>query len=70
MLVSVAQPQSYSNKCPPPPQSSLKRLGYLLDVHTFSPEEMEVNQTTLTWPKKLSPIFEENERVSPLLCAY
>ena len=46
-------------------KDSLKRLGYLLDVHTFSPEEMELNQTTLTWPKKLSPVFEENERVSP-----
>ena len=42
-------------------QASLKSLNYLLDVHTFTPEEMELNQTTLTWPEKLAPIFEENE---------
>ena len=46
-----------------PPQASLKQLSYLLDVHTFSPEDVSLNQTTLTWPSKLSPIFEENEQV-------
>ena len=46
-----------------PPQASLKQLSYLLDVHTFSPDDVSLNQTTLTWPSKLSPIFEENEQV-------
>ena len=45
------------------PQGSLKQLSYLMDVHTFSPKDVALNQTTLTWPSKLSPIFEENERV-------
>ena len=45
------------------PQASLKQLSYLMDVDTFSPEDVALNQTTLTWPSKLSPIFEENERV-------
>jgi len=44
-------------------QASLKRLGYLLDVHTFSSQEVVLNQTTLTWPGKLGPVFEENEQV-------
>ena len=44
-------------------QSSLKRLTYLLDVHIFSPGDIELNQTTLTWPSKLSPVFEENEQI-------
>ncbi len=43
--------------------ASLKSLNYLLDIHTFTPEEMELNQITLTWPQKLAPIFEENERL-------
>ncbi len=46
-------------------QDSLRRLSFLLDVHSFSPEEMGVNQNTLTWPQRLSPIFEESEEVSP-----
>lgn len=45
-------------------QSSLKRLSYLLDVYDFSPTDMELNQTTLMWPKKLDPIFEQNEQVN------
>lgn len=44
-------------------QESLRCLTYLLDIHTFTPEEMEQNKVTLTWPKKLAPIFEENEEV-------
>ena len=43
--------------------ASLKSLHYLLDIHTFTPEEMDLNRTTLTWPEKLAPIFEENERL-------
>ncbi len=44
-------------------QDSLKRLAYLLDVHTFSTEEMNLNQTTLLWPQGIAPVFEENEKV-------
>ena len=46
-------------------QNSLKRLSYLLDVYDFTPVDMELNQTTLMWPKKLDPIFEQNEQVTP-----
>lgn len=42
---------------------SLQCLTYLMDVYSFTPEEMQHNKTTLTWPQKLSPIFEENERI-------
>ena len=49
-------------------QSSLKRLGYLLDVYNFTAVDMELNQTTLTWPKRLDPIFEQNEQVIPISC--
>ena len=44
-------------------QESLKRLSYLMDVHSFSSSEMEVNQTTLMWPSQLNPVFEQNEQV-------
>ena len=44
-------------------QESLYRLSYLLEVHSFNEEEMEMNKVTLLWPKSLDPIFDENERV-------
>lgn len=44
-------------------QSALCRLTYLLDVHTFAEEEMDMNRSTLLLPKELDPIFIENERV-------
>ena len=43
--------------------SSLQSLTYLLDIHSFTPDDMELNRVTLTWPQKLSPIFEENEQI-------
>lgn len=45
-------------------QDSLKRLSYLLDVHSFSANDMETNRTTLMWPSKLNPVFEQNEQVN------
>ena len=44
-------------------QDSLKRLSYLLDVHSFSTNEMGTNSATLMWPSKLNPVFEQNEQV-------
>ena len=49
-------------------QDSLKRLSYLLDVHSFSSSDMEVNRSTLMWPSQLSPVFEQNEQVHTLHC--
>lgn len=48
-------------------KDSLKRLTYLLDVHTFRTEEMQLNQSTLLWPQNVSPIFEENELVNKII---
>lgn len=45
-------------------QDSLERLHYLITVHCFPDEEKELNKTTLTWPQKLGPIFDEHEIVS------
>ena len=44
-------------------QASLHTLTYLLDIHSFTSEEMELNKVTLTWPEKLTPIFEQNEEI-------
>ncbi len=44
-------------------QASLSRLVYLMDVHTFTAEDMELNQVTLKWPEKLGQIFEQNEQM-------
>lgn len=44
-------------------QESLSRLVYLMDVHSFTSEDMQLNQVTLTWPDKLAQIFENNEQM-------
>ena len=44
-------------------QSSLKRLTYLLDVHSFPPSHLTLNHTVLTWPARLPAIFEQGERI-------
>ena len=44
-------------------QSSLKRLSYLLDVHSFPPSDLSLNQTVLTWPAKIPAIFETGEKI-------
>ena len=49
-------------------KDSLKRLTYLLDVHTFSSDDMELNRGTLLWPQGISPVFEENEQVCTYVC--
>lgn len=47
-------------------KTSLKRLSYLLDVHSFCQDEIELNQSTLLWPQGISPVFEGSEQVSIL----
>eukprot|EP00731_Ephydatia_muelleri_P021583 Em0014g174a len=44
-------------------EDSMKRLRFLLDMYLFTGDEIELNQNTLMWPKKLDPIFEENEKI-------
>ena len=44
-------------------QSSLKRMSYLLDVHSFPPSDLALNQTVLTWPAKTPAIFERGEKI-------
>jgi dynein heavy chain len=41
--------------------NSFSRLNYLLDVHIFDPEEIDLNETVLTWPNQIEPIFEQND---------
>nr|XP_026690532.1 dynein heavy chain 12, axonemal isoform X1 [Ciona intestinalis] len=40
---------------------SHKRLNFLLDVHMFSGDDIELNSTVLTWPKTIQPIFDAND---------
>ncbi|XP_077462234.1 dynein axonemal heavy chain 12-like [Stigmatopora argus] len=39
------------------------RLNYLLDVHTFEPEDLDLNSTVLTWPLKIQEVFEVSHGV-------
>ncbi|CAL8325422.1 unnamed protein product [Merluccius merluccius] len=40
-----------------------RRLNYLLDVHDFEPEHLELNSTVFLWPQNILPIFELNDEV-------
>ena len=44
-------------------QESFNRLSYLLDVFTFTQDDMSLNSTVLNWPKKIAPIFDQNDEV-------
>ena len=44
-------------------QESFNRLSYLLDVFTFTQEDMSLNSTVLNWPNNIAPIFDQNDEV-------
>ena len=41
----------------------LGHLLYLIDVHIFSKEDINLNTTTLAWPQKIKPVFEQNTEI-------
>ncbi|XP_051515044.1 dynein axonemal heavy chain 12-like [Myxocyprinus asiaticus] len=40
-----------------------QRLNYLLDVHIFDAEHLELNATVLLWPQNIYPIFDQSDEV-------
>jgi hypothetical protein len=44
-------------------KESKDRLAYLIDVYMFPAEDIELNCEVLTWPKRISPVFDENDEV-------
>lgn len=44
-------------------QETQHRLNYLLDVHMFSKEDLDLNSMVLVWPQNILPIFELNREV-------
>jgi dynein heavy chain len=43
-----------------------KSMAYLLDVHLFPNEDIELNTRVLLWPQDIGPIFDVNEEVNAL----
>ena len=43
---------------------SKNRLAYLIDVYMFTPEDIQLNCDVLTWPNRISPVFDANDEVS------
>ncbi|XP_061667239.1 dynein axonemal heavy chain 12-like [Syngnathoides biaculeatus] len=39
------------------------RLSFLLDVHIFEPEDLELNSTVFMWPLKIQEVFEVSDGV-------
>jgi len=48
-------------------QQSYKRLSFLLDVHLFSAEDVKLNSSVMTWPRKIQPIFLQHDDVRRLI---
>ncbi|XP_078059400.1 dynein axonemal heavy chain 12 [Mustelus asterias] len=40
-----------------------RRLDYLLDVYIFNPSDLDLHATVLLWPRKIVPIFDENDEL-------
>ncbi|XP_016404673.1 dynein heavy chain 12, axonemal [Sinocyclocheilus rhinocerous] len=39
------------------------RMNYLMDVHIFDAEHLELNATVLLWPQNIYPIFDQSDEV-------
>ncbi|XP_049610508.1 dynein axonemal heavy chain 12-like [Syngnathus scovelli] len=44
-------------------KKAYSRLSYLLDVHIFEPEDLELNSTVFMWPLKILEVFELSDEV-------
>ncbi|KAK2091660.1 Dynein heavy chain 12, axonemal [Saguinus oedipus] len=42
---------------------SKRQMSYFLDVFLFPQEDLALNATVLMWPKKINPIFDENDEL-------
>lgn len=36
---------------------------YLIDVHIFSADDLALNTSTLAWPNRIRPVFEQNTEI-------
>ena len=48
----------------------MNRLLYLLDVYLFVPDDIDLNKKVLMWPKKINPIYDQNDEVILFLVQY
>ncbi|XP_054407983.1 dynein axonemal heavy chain 12 isoform X8 [Pongo abelii] len=44
-------------------QESKHQMSYFLDVFLFPQEDLALNATVLMWPRKINPIFDENDEL-------
>ncbi|XP_034028529.1 dynein heavy chain 12, axonemal [Thalassophryne amazonica] len=42
---------------------SIHRLKYLMDVHIFEPDDLELNSAVFLWPKNILHVFEQSDEV-------
>lgn len=47
-----------------------KSMAYLLDVHLFPVEDIDLNTRVLLWPHDIGPIFDQNEEVLNFILKY
>ncbi|XP_021325607.1 dynein axonemal heavy chain 12 isoform X2 [Danio rerio] len=40
-----------------------QRMNYLMDVHIFNEEHLDLNTTVLLWPQNINPIFDQSDEV-------
>ena len=39
------------------------QMAYLLDIHLFGKEDIDLNTKVALWPTEIGPIFDQNEEV-------
>ncbi|ELV12158.1 Dynein heavy chain 12, axonemal [Tupaia chinensis] len=44
-------------------QESKRQMSYFLDAFLFSQEDLALNAAVLLWPKKINPVFDENDEI-------
>jgi hypothetical protein len=40
-----------------------KAMAYLLDIHLFPKEDIDLNTRVILWPYEIGPVFDQNEEV-------
>lgn len=44
-------------------KTSFEHLQWMLDVYIFSEDDIELNKTTMMWPKRINPVFDQNDEL-------
>lgn len=44
-------------------KTSFEHLQWMLDIYIFSEDDIELNKTTMMWPKRINPVYDQNDEL-------